>query len=69
MSIKVRDKHPLRHIISFRVSDQELKLLKALGGKRTAKLSSVLRQLVNQVCNGEQGNGNQLTTMQRTCNG
>ncbi|MDK9717085.1 MAG: hypothetical protein OEL57_04150 [Trichlorobacter sp.] len=69
MSNKARDKHPLRHIISFRVSDQELKVLKALGGKRAAKLSSILRQLVKQVCNGERCNGKQLITMQQTCNG
>lgn len=49
MSKKSRARNPLRHIISFRVSDQELQILKRLGG-RTTRMSGVLRQIVKHLC-------------------
>lgn len=68
MPIKVREEQQLRHIVSFRVSDQELEMLKRLGGTSTARLSDVLRQLVKQVC--ESGSvGHHLVPGRYTCNG
>ncbi|NJD38346.1 MAG: hypothetical protein FIA89_08510 [Geobacter sp.] len=70
MPKKCQDGKPLRHIISFRVSDQELKMLKRLGGRRTDKISNILRELVKNICEYDVTSaGNRLLTDQRVCRG
>lgn len=50
---KTKSAQHLRNIISFRVSDQELDMLKQLQGDRTTKLSTVLRQLLKLVIDNQ----------------
>lgn len=70
MPKKCQDGKPLRHIISFRVSDQELQMLKRLGGRRTDKISSILRALVKKICECDVTSaGERLLTDQRVCRG
>lgn len=70
MPRKPEDGKHLRHIISFRVSDQELQTLKKLAGQPAARISSVLRQLVKKLCEGgADSTGGELFTIRRTCRG
>ena len=70
MPRKPEDGKHLRHIISFRVSDQELQTLKKLAGQPAARISSVLRQLIKKLCEGAPDTtGGELLTIRRTCRG
>ncbi len=69
MPNRVSTEKQLKNIISFRVSDQELKILERMRGKRTTKLSSVLRQLVKQFCDSHDSAVQQMGSNNRVCNG
>lgn len=70
MPRKPEDGKHLRHIISFRVSDEELQSLKRLAGQPAVRLSGVLRQLVKKLCEGAPDPACvELLTVRRTCRG
>ena len=69
MPNRVSTEKQLKNIISFRVSDQELQILERMRGKRTTKLSSVLRQLVKQLCDSHDNAIHQMGRGNRVCNG
>lgn len=69
MPNRVSTEKQLKNIISFRVSDQELQILERMRGKRTTKLSSVLRQLVKQFCDSHDSAIHQMGRGNRVCNG
>jgi hypothetical protein len=41
--------HPKKHVLSFRVNDSELKLLRKMSQKRGADISTLLRQCLLEV--------------------
>lgn len=69
MPNRVSTEKQLKNIISFRVSDQELQVLERLRGKRTTRLSSVLRQLVKQFCDSHDSAIHQIGRGNRVYNG
>jgi len=69
MPNRISTEKQLKNIISFRVSDQELQILERMRGKQSTGLSSVLRQLVKQLCDSHESAVNRIGNGNRVCNG